>query len=400
MKHKTTRFMVVGGVAVAVLCIAVFSFLAVYMNAQNVQTMSEVGTTYMSGMSEQISMHFETTINLRLSQVDALVETTKNTDLEEDDLFMTLQYNAQARGFEYLALYSADGAFETLYGSPAALSDPEPFLASINRGERKAGIAVNEEGTKMVLLGVPAAYHMENGKKCVALVAGIPAAYIQETLCLDKEDSLVYSHIIRKNGSFVIRSGPAYRESYFDRLRAVFDELSGVNVETYVDELAAAMDAGRDYSVILQFKNERRHLYCKKLAYSEWYLVTVMPYSTMDQSIRNLSGRWVGAAVGGAAAILIALAALFYVYFRQTRQQLHDLEEARGAAMKANRAKSEFLSNMSHDIRTPMNAIVGMTAIATANIENTQQVQNCLRKITLSSKHLLGLINEDRKSVV
>ena len=49
---------------------------------------------------------------------------------------------------------------------------------------------------------------------------------------------------------------------------------------------------------------------------------------------------------------------------------------------------------MSHDIRTPMNAIVGMTAIATANISDKKQVQNCLRKITLSSKHLLGLIND------
>ena len=49
---------------------------------------------------------------------------------------------------------------------------------------------------------------------------------------------------------------------------------------------------------------------------------------------------------------------------------------------------------MSHDIRTPMNAIVGMTAIATAHIDDPQQVRNCLKKITLSSKHLLGLIND------
>ena len=49
---------------------------------------------------------------------------------------------------------------------------------------------------------------------------------------------------------------------------------------------------------------------------------------------------------------------------------------------------------MSHDIRTPMNAIVGMAAIATAHIDDREQLQNCLRKITLSSKHLLGLIND------
>ena len=70
------------------------------------------------------------------------------------------------------------------------------------------------------------------------------------------------------------------------------------------------------------------------------------------------------------------------------------LVKAQREAESANKAKSEFLSNMSHDIRTPMNAIVGMTAIATANIDNKQQVQNCLKKITMSSKHLLGLIND------
>ena len=70
------------------------------------------------------------------------------------------------------------------------------------------------------------------------------------------------------------------------------------------------------------------------------------------------------------------------------------MEKARQSALEANKAKSEFLANMSHDIRTPMNAIVGMTAIATAHIDDRKQVQNCLRKITLSSKHLLGLIND------
>lgn len=70
------------------------------------------------------------------------------------------------------------------------------------------------------------------------------------------------------------------------------------------------------------------------------------------------------------------------------------LKDAYEAADHANRAKTEFLTNMSHDIRTPMNAIVGMTAIAGANIGNPERVAECLGKITASSRHLLGLINE------
>ena len=83
---------------------------------------------------------------------------------------------------------------------------------------------------------------------------------------------------------------------------------------------------------------------------------------------------------------------------RELQRQLEDrtkmLNEALEEAEKANRSKSEFLSRMSHDIRTPMNAIVGMTEIASAHLENSQKVQNCLKKISLSSQHLLGLIND------
>lgn len=70
------------------------------------------------------------------------------------------------------------------------------------------------------------------------------------------------------------------------------------------------------------------------------------------------------------------------------------LKEAYRAAEAANQAKSDFLSHMSHDIRTPMNAIMGMTTIATMHVNDNNKVTDCLNKISVSSRHLLGLINE------
>ena len=70
------------------------------------------------------------------------------------------------------------------------------------------------------------------------------------------------------------------------------------------------------------------------------------------------------------------------------------LSDALVAAEHANRAKTTFLNNMSHDIRTPMNAIVGFTALAASHIDNKEQVQDYLGKISVSSQHLLSLIND------
>lgn len=75
-------------------------------------------------------------------------------------------------------------------------------------------------------------------------------------------------------------------------------------------------------------------------------------------------------------------------------QEQQALRDACEAANYANAAKSDFMSRMSHDIRTPMNAIIGMTAIAGRYLDDKERVEDCLKKITVSSKHLLALINE------
>ena len=78
----------------------------------------------------------------------------------------------------------------------------------------------------------------------------------------------------------------------------------------------------------------------------------------------------------------------------QEREQQRQMAEALAMAESANRAKTTFLNNMSHDIRTPMNAIIGFTGLAASHINNKELVQNYLGKINQSSSHLLSLIND------
>lgn len=78
----------------------------------------------------------------------------------------------------------------------------------------------------------------------------------------------------------------------------------------------------------------------------------------------------------------------------ELEEKQRELSDALIAAENANRAKTAFLNNMSHDIRTPMNAIIGFTALAGSHIDNPEQVKDYLQKITISSQHLLSLIND------
>ena len=79
---------------------------------------------------------------------------------------------------------------------------------------------------------------------------------------------------------------------------------------------------------------------------------------------------------------------------RKEQQIQQALRDAVDAANSSNKAKSDFLSSMSHDIRTPLNGIIGMTTIAANHLDDRERVADCLRKISESSSHLLSLINE------
>ena len=84
MKNRITRFLAVSAVGILTLCVAVFLFLAFYMNRRSTETITEVGTIYMTGMNERISMHFQTTIEMRLMQVEELVQECPPQGGDED----------------------------------------------------------------------------------------------------------------------------------------------------------------------------------------------------------------------------------------------------------------------------------------------------------------------------
>ncbi len=393
-KKKTSRFLLVSLIIMITVCLSALAIFFISMKAESEGVINKVGTLYMEGMNEEIARHFQTTIDLRIDQIETI---TKNNPPETskygEDLLAELTREGQIRSFNYLAFYDEEGEFHMIYGEQVELEDKTSFLNSIKEGKEKVAVGHSISDQKIVIIGMPVSYPIENGKKSIALVGGFPAEYISNLLSLDY-GSMIYSHIIRRDGSYVVRNVDLVQDNYFDRLTYLFETNQRDDAQTYIDNLRSSMERKENYSVILPLSENRMHVYSTPLANSEWFLVTIMPYGSLDQTVSDLNNFRTELFLITTLVILVPVLVIFIIYYKISQKQMWLLESAREEAEHANKAKSEFLSNMSHDIRTPMNAIVGMTAIAAANIDNKNQVENCLGKISLSSKHLLGLIND------
>lgn len=394
--RRIKRFLRNSFIAMIIMCIVIFTWLTLYMSKKTEESVVEVTEIYMSEMSIQLRQKFSSIIDLRLGQVEGIIKRTPpETVTYGSKMFKALTTSVEVRGFSYLGLYAKENKLENIYGGDVEIKHPEDLKDALEKDGSIVAQGKNKEGEKILILGKKAAYPMRSGKKSDALLIGISMEYLNEALYLYSDHAMVYSHIIDEDGTFIIRNADAYRDSYFERIKAEFDELHGKDAERYTTELKEAIRKGEDYSTLISVRGEQRHIYCAQLSEnSKWYLITVMPNGVLEHSITKLDSLRVGTIIGSSVVLLLAMSVIFILYYRLSRQQMQEVDKAKQEAVRANMAKSEFLSGMSHDIRTPMNAIIGMTEIALKNKQDTMRVEDCLNKVKLSSKHLLGLIND------
>lgn len=394
-KNSIKRFLLGSGSALIIFSIFTFIFLASYMTTKSHDAFHQIGTLYMSGVSEQISRHFESVINLRFNQVIGLTAAVSSDISDQEEIYKKLIDEAYIRNFDYLALCSSDGRFETLSGKSIYPLNPMPFIDSLQQGKQRVAIGVDSDGNEVVLFGVDADYPMLDGSKSTGLIAAVPLEYITYFLCLDEEVQSMNYCIVRNDGSFVIDNpniGFSDNSEYLPELLTSYrdDKDLGYSAEAF----AASLKNRESYSSSVEINGAEKKLYSIPLANSEWNLIAIMSYNQLNGVLDTLNVQRTRITVLCCAAVLVFMLLLFSRYLYMANQQLLELEESRQKTIEASKAKSEFLANMSHDIRTPMNAIVGMTAIAIAHMDDMEQVKGCLKKISLSSKQLLGLIND------
>ena len=419
---KGQRTMLIGIVVCIVVCAILFTFLGIYMVGNSNSAIDRIGEKTMRDSSYQFTKRFEAVMEQRLTMVQALVEDHSRSMYDSDEEYRTaLANSAQARGFDYLAfVYITDNfvddpqnndcrVIDFIINNDFISVDKKSFRDSVRKGEQKIAVGkqVKTDGTSgedIVMFSVPTDSHvMTNGEKSMALIAGIKNESFVNMLNVDNNSQNSSTNIIRKDGSFVLASAKASKYDDFESL--LKNEYNDDSIDSIIDNLYEKMLNGSSqradddytnavYSQILHVGEKHIFMYCNKLAKSEWFLVSFANNAELNEVIEALNTQWIIMIVVAIVTIIAMLLIVFILYYHYNQQTLSQLQTAKEEALNASKAKSEFLSNMSHDIRTPMNAIVGMTAIARANIENPQQVGDCLKKIALSSKHLLGLIND------
>ena len=238
-----------------------------------------------------------------------------------------------------------------------------------------------------------------NGEQCIAfaslisvLVEGVsrqaflmrvePVAMIQEYCGLKDAYNGIQISMVNRNGAYLFRANMLKNSNFYEFLRT-YNDLTYPQAEAVREKINSDPLPGK-LTCLNSQGNKTICAYSSK-TYNGWFLVGSIEVSALSQA----SVQWSLLLVTTLAfALLIAVNSVYFLLLNKR------LRESLAAVEHANAAKTRFLSTMSHDIRTPMNAILGMAAIAQSNLDNREKVDECLRKLLLAGKHLLTLIND------
>ena len=223
----------------------------------------------------------------------------------------------------------------------------------------------------------------ETGEKRKAyLLRIVPTSDLSEKWVFPQEEYVNEEFsMIDAEGNYIIR-GRSFKNSSFFEFYKSYNQ-PGVAVQ---QQLFSDIQSGTGSFVMLDSKGRERIVAHTPITSTRgWVLLSTVPVSDLNANTVD----WL--LIGAVTAGLLLLLVTDFVYMLSFNQKLRVMARE---ADSANKAKTDFLSTMSHDIRTPMNAIIGLTTIAEKNLDDREAVGENLRKIGLAGNHLLTLIND------
>ena len=401
-------------------------FVKLLLNRMN-SYIAENGKSSMGAVVEQIQQTYDLQVNGYYSQLhlleDSLIqEEVRSIELDRNKRFFEAW---QKESESTLIFLQENGKAITTDGTKLRVDMPSKLLLDLRNGYnigKLVSLDYNQKKKDGYLVAIPCQEYTINGETYTAIGTLYDHSKLDSMLSVKSYNGNAYLFMLDNDGNITYTN---QQEDKFFRNYSLLKHLKGERVitEKEADSLQKKLD-GREQGVELLGSDKPYYLgYCP-IENNNTMLICIVEKSVVDNVLKDYQKTIVFETILMAGFILLLFAGLFYSISRRSlaeqkaeyekrnneiqTQAMKEMEEsnkklkkakditteALQTAENANKAKTDFLSNMSHDIRTPMNAIIGMTSLIRHDAGNKAKVIEYADKIDISSQHLLGIIND------
>ena len=401
-------------------------FVKLLLNRMN-SYIAENGKSNMGAVVEQIQQTYDLQVNGYYSRLHMLEdfltqEGVRSIELDRNKKFFEAW---QKESESTLIFLQENGKAITTDGTKLRVDMPSKLLLDLRNGYnigKLVSLDYNQKKKDGYLVAIPCQEYTINGETYTAIGTLYDHSKLDSMLSVKSYNGNAYLFMLDNDGNITYTN---QKEDKFFRNYFLLKHLKGDQAitEEEADSLQKKLD-GREQGVELLGSDKPYYLgYCP-IENNNTMLICIVEKSVVDNVLRDYQKTIVFETILMAGFILLLFAGLFYSISRRSlaeqkaeyekrnneiqTQAMKEMEEsnkklkkakditteALQTAENANKAKTDFLSNMSHDIRTPMNAIIGMTSLIRHDAGNKAKVIEYADKIDISSQHLLGIIND------
>ena len=401
-------------------------FVKFLLNRMN-SYIAENGKSSMGAVVEQIQQTYDLQVNGYYSRLHMLEdfltqEGVRSIELDRNKKFFEAW---QKESESTLIFLQENGKAITTDGTKLRVDMPSKLLLDLRNGYnigKLVSLDYNQKKKDGYLVAIPCQEYTINGETYTAIGTLYDHSKLDSMLSVKSYNGNAYLFMLDNDGNITYTN---QKEDKFFRNYFLLKHLKGDQAitEEEADSLQKKLD-GREQGVELVESDKPYYLgYCP-IENNNTMLICIVEKSVVDNVLRDYQKTIVFETILMAGFILLLFAGLFYSISRRSlaeqkaeyekrnneiqTQAMKEMEEsnkklkkakditteALQTAENANKAKTDFLSNMSHDIRTPMNAIIGMTSLIRHDAGNKAKVIEYADKIDISSQHLLGIIND------
>ena len=401
-------------------------FVKLLLNRMN-SYIAENGKSSMGAVVEQIQQTYDLQVNGYYSQLhlleDSLIqEEVRSIELDRNKKFFEAW---QKESESTLIFLQENGKAITTDGTKLRVDMPSKLLLDLRNGYnigKLVSLDYNQKKKDGYLVAIPCQEYTINGETYTAIGTLYDHSKLDSMLSVKSYNGNAYLFMLDNDGNITYTN---QKEDKFFRNYFLLKHLKGDQAitEEEADSLQKKLD-GREQGVELLGSDKPYYLgYCP-IENNNTMLICIVEKSVVDNVLKDYQKTIGFTTLLMAGFILLLFAGLFCSISRRSLaeqkaeyekrnneiqiQALREMQvankklkkakdiatEALQIAENANKAKTDFLSNMSHDIRTPMNAIIGMTSLIRHDAGNKDKVIEYADKIDISSQHLLGIIND------